>query len=203
VIRPKNLLEEGSQILRPVLRPHGFRFRFRGEGRGSGGNFAAGEFVRWWRRLELHFRQSLGLVRYHVGHQSASHESYMRELGVWEHCQYPSFSDDPLKAFDGLAHDLNLADDFLVGSAAILRKAAAKEAADATRQREAVMARYAGDTSKLDELRANFHEKHYTEVIKLFGELTYPNQLTASELRMVEIARRRVGGIDDGFPDNS
>lgn len=105
---------------------HGFRFQFREEGRGAGGNFASGEFVCEDRRLELHFRGSLGLVRYHVGDQSASHESYMRELGVWDQRHYPGFSEDPAAAFHDLAHDLGLAHDFLSGPATVLRTAAAK-----------------------------------------------------------------------------
>jgi len=82
-IRPKEGLLEGVQILHPALAPYGFAFRFGSEGKGSGGHFAWGEFFREERRLELHIRRSLGLVRYHVGDQSASHEAYLRELGVW------------------------------------------------------------------------------------------------------------------------
>jgi hypothetical protein len=113
VLHPKEELLDGAKILDPVLLPHGFRFQFREEGRGFGGNFSRGEFVREDRRLELHFRQSLGLMRYHVGNQSASHEWYMRELGVWDQCRYPGFSEDPAAAFHDLAHDLGLAEDFL------------------------------------------------------------------------------------------
>jgi hypothetical protein len=108
-----------------------------------------------------------------------------------------------MKAFEGLAHDLNLADDFMVGSATILRNAAAREKAGATCQRDIDIVGYVGDAQKLDKLRGKFHEKHYAEVVKLVGEITYPERLSASELRMVEIARRRVGGIRDGHPDKS
>jgi hypothetical protein len=86
VFSPKEALLDGAKILDSVLLPKGFRFQFREEGRGAGGNFAWGELVREDRRLELHFRKSLGLVRYHVGDQSAFHESYMRELGLLIHC---------------------------------------------------------------------------------------------------------------------
>ena len=90
-IRPKDALLEGTRILERVLGPQGFVFQFGGEDQGSGGNFAWGEFVRESRRLELHFRHDLGLVRYHVDSWSASHETYMRELGLWEQCRYPGF----------------------------------------------------------------------------------------------------------------
>ena len=144
VFRPKDALLEGAKILDLVLLPKGFRFQLREKGRGSGGNFAWGEFVREDRRLELHFRQSLGLVRYHVGDQSASHESYMRELGVWDRCRYPGFSEDPAAHFHNLAHDLGLADDFLSGWAAVLRTAAAREASDTAEQDKRAMVGFLG-----------------------------------------------------------
>src|SRR6185437_338549 len=106
VNRPKETLIEGAQILRSLLEPQGFRFEFRGEGESSGGHFAWGEFIRGDRRIELHFRHNLGLVRYHVGDESALHESYMRELGVWRQCEYPGFSDEAIGAFRELKHDL-------------------------------------------------------------------------------------------------
>ena len=194
MVPPKNILTDGAKTLNPVLKKRRFRFRFRGEGKGSGGNYAWGEFVRGNLRLELHFRQSLGLVRYHVADQSASHETYMRELGVWDQCQYPGFSDEPLEAFNELAHDLSLAEDFLSGSAAILRKAAAKEAADTIRQRKMDMALNVGDIRKLEQIRGHFHKKCYAEVIRLAEELKYPDQMALPERRMIEIARKRADG---------
>jgi hypothetical protein len=126
----QDALLEGMQFIQEILRPKGFRFHFRAEGKGSGGHFAWGEFVRDDRRLEPHFRLSLGLVRYHGGDQSVSNEANMREPGVTGRCQYPTFSDDPMGAFRGLAHDLTLAEDFVTGSTPILRKAATKEEVD-------------------------------------------------------------------------
>jgi hypothetical protein len=81
-IDPKEALCNGATILSPTLVSNGFAFHFRNEESGSGGKSAWGEFVRRDRRLELHFRHSLGLVRYHVRKWNASHETYMRELGV-------------------------------------------------------------------------------------------------------------------------
>lgn len=188
---PKDALVSGVKILEPLLLAKGFHFRFVGDGVGSGGKFAWGEFVREDRRLELHFRRSLGLVRYHVGEQSAFHESYMRELGVWNQCRYPGFSDDPRNAFDGLAHDLSFADDFLVRSGATLRQAAAKEAVStATRQAEA-MAGYVGDKEKVAQLRTRFRENRYSDVVGLAAKLKYPNRMSESERMMVDIARKK------------
>ena len=191
VFLPKDTLLDGVKILDPVLLPSGFRFQFQKEGRGPGGNFAWGAFVREDRRLELHFRHSLGLVRYHVGEQSASHESYMRELGMRNQCRYPRFSDDPMAAFRDLAHDLGFADDFLSGSAAVLRTAAAREASDTAEQDKQAMAGYVGDTRERQRLREQFREGNYTEVVGIAQTLKYPDQMTDSERRMVEIARKR------------
>jgi hypothetical protein len=125
---PTTILLQGSRILETELRPLGFKFIFGAAGKGSGGVFATGDFIRDDRRLELHFRQSLGLVRYHIGTSSAAHDAYMRELGVQSECRYPSFSDDPLVAFHDLAHDLKFAVDFTNGDAVVLLRAAMAEA---------------------------------------------------------------------------
>jgi hypothetical protein len=191
VFSPKEALLDGAKILDAVLLPKGFRFQFRKEGKGSGGNFACGEFVREDRRLELHFRQSLGLVRYHVGDQSAFHESYMRELGGWDQCRYPGFSEDPAAAFHDLAHDLGLADDFLSGSAAVLRTAAATEASGTAEQNKRAMAGDIGDVRQRQHLRERFREGSYGQVVALAETLKYPDQMTESERRMVKIARKR------------
>lgn len=143
------------------------------------------------RRLELHFRYSLGPVRYHVGQDNASHESYMRELNVWDQCQYPGFSNDAMDAFARLAHDVTFAEDFLDGSASVLRQAAAKEAANTAAQQADLMAGYVGDKRKLDQLRQSFREKQYSEVVRLAGELKYADRMSESQRRMVAIARNR------------
>jgi hypothetical protein len=191
LIRPKDILLDGAQILERLLLPKGFEFRFGGEGSGSGGDFAWGEFVREDRRLELHFRHSLGLVRYHVGDQSASHESYMRELGARDRCRYPGFSADPKNAFHELSHDLNLAEDFLTGSAATLRQAAAKETVNTAARDADAMAGYVGDKDKVDRLRSYFREGRYDDVVKVAQELRYPSRMSESERSMVKIAQER------------
>ena len=108
------MLLAGINVLDEVMQPAAFVFEFREEGRGSGGHFAWGEYVRDNRRLELHFRGSLGLVRYHVGDHNAGHETYVLGLGVWEECRYPGFSEDPLDGFVHRAADLKHATDFLL-----------------------------------------------------------------------------------------
>ena len=123
---PEKALLAGVDILSATLGPHGFEFELRGVGKGSGGHFAWGEFVRDDRRLELHYRESLGLVTYHASGRAATHEAYMRELGVWGRNRYPGYSSDHLQAFRDLAHDLAFAEDFLSGDADCLLSASDK-----------------------------------------------------------------------------
>ncbi|HET8922583.1 MAG TPA: hypothetical protein VFN26_06255 [Candidatus Acidoferrum sp.] len=191
VASPKNSLLEGAEILERVLLPNDFHFQFQAEGKSSGGNYAWGEFIRGDRKLEVHVRGNLGLVRYHIGTDSVSHESYMLELGVREQCQYPGFSDDPKKAFLGLAHDLAFVDDFLTGTGARLRQAAIKESADSAARNADLMAGYVGDKTKIDELRSYFRQQRYEDVIIKFRSLKYPERLSESERKMVELARQR------------
>ena len=97
----------GCKILDDVMNPCGFCLIEGASGKSSGGNFASGEYVRGDRKLEIHFRYSLGLVTYRIGSLSLTHESYMRALlGKNGGNQYPGFSDDPLEGFRHLSHDL-------------------------------------------------------------------------------------------------
>src|SRR3954454_10340293 len=142
---PKDTLLAGVSILALRLQPAGFAFEFREEGRGAGGCFAWGEFVRGDRRIELHYRRSLGEVSYRSANWKAAHEAYMRELGVWEQCRYPGFSSEYLQVFRGLAHDLGFAQDFLSGNASILRAAAKRELVVNAERSEQLTAGYVGD----------------------------------------------------------
>ena len=102
----KEALLAGVRSLNPVLEPHGFVFKLETRGEGSGGWFVSGAYQRGNRRLELHFRYSLGLVTYSIGKDSMDHEHYMRLLGVYGKNQYPDFPDDPLESFRSLAMDI-------------------------------------------------------------------------------------------------
>jgi hypothetical protein len=105
------LLERGVAVLAEVLGPAGFEFIQTEDGTSSGGSFVSGEFLRDDRRLELHVRSSLGLVRYHFGEESLSHEDLVRGVRALERIsaegEYPAFSDDPMAAFRHLRNDLD------------------------------------------------------------------------------------------------
>src|SRR5215470_18759503 len=123
---PKSQLVAGCEFLDPILVPRGFTFKIERAGLGSGGAFASGSYSRADRRLELHFRYSLGLVTYHIGDASLDHESYMRFLGVRDKCSYPDFPKSPLDSFRSLAIDLErFCFDFLVGDGQEFRRMSA------------------------------------------------------------------------------
>jgi hypothetical protein len=188
---PRDMLLTGVKIINRVLEPQGFSFHLRGEGSGSGGPFAWGEFIRDDRRLEVHFRYSLGLVTYHIGGQAASHEIYMRELGVWDQCRYPSFSSDPLASFEELAHDLKFATDFSWGPAKIFQRAAHKEEDQRLRQEQQAMQAAVGDTRRIHEIEKLFRSNRFDKVIQLASQLQFPDRLSPAEKRMIELARQR------------
>jgi hypothetical protein len=108
----------GVGVLAPVLQPHGFVFEIEAHGKSSSGWFAMGAFVKGIRRLELHFRHSLGLVTYRIENDLLDHETYMRLLGVYGKNQYPDFPVDPLDSFHHLAADIQeYCEDFTSGDA--------------------------------------------------------------------------------------
>ena len=123
---PRELLDRGAAELTEVPGLAGFTYTSRDDDDGSGEPSASGEFRRGDRRLELGVRRSLGLVRYHFGEQSLSHEDFVRGVraldGIAAEAQYPGFSDDPAAGFRHLRADLNrFGDIFLTGGAKAFR----------------------------------------------------------------------------------
>jgi hypothetical protein len=117
-MNPEEILLQGSELLKPLFSEHGFVFVQSGKGDSSGGPFASGEFRRGDRRFEFHFRFSLGMVIYHLGSESISHEKYMCSvLGKPNPSRYPGFSSDPLDAFRHLRDDMrNYCSEFFEGT---------------------------------------------------------------------------------------
>ena len=189
-LSPSATLISGAEIVAAALVPHGFSFRYGGSGHGSGGDFAWGEFVLNDRRLEFHYRRGLGLVTYHLGNQRASHEAYMRELGVLGKNRYPGFSSEYLESFRDLAHDLSFASDFVSGDASVLLAAAIKDAETIDQHSKELMSGYVGDTAQLEKMRNQFRQGH-ADVLTSVSELKYPDRLTNAQQEMVRIAHER------------
>ena len=89
----REVLDRGVTELAEVLAPAGFSYIGAADDDGGGEPSASGEFRRGDRRLELGVRRSLGLVRYHFGDQSLSHEDLVRGVraldGIAAEAQYP------------------------------------------------------------------------------------------------------------------
>src|SRR5579859_7549970 len=97
---PGEILERGCSILDPILLKNGFTRGDVASGKSSGGPSASTIYTNGSRKLELHFRFSLGLVTYHFDSVSLTHEAYMRALlGPRGGNEYPGYSNDPLDAF--------------------------------------------------------------------------------------------------------
>ena len=99
-------LREGNLILEATLGPAGYRFEPLGAGNSSGGDFASGRWIRADRAIEIHFRHSLGLVRYWIGLTSMSHRELVEACDVRDQANYPGYSTDPLDGFRHLRNDL-------------------------------------------------------------------------------------------------
>ncbi|HYI10505.1 MAG TPA: hypothetical protein VEK57_15700 [Thermoanaerobaculia bacterium] len=189
---PRQAVEQGMVILAPALLPAGFRASAIEEGIGSGGPFATVRYIRGDRMLELHFRHSLGMVRYHIGAHHASHPSYMRAATTEGEASYPGFSTDPLVAFEHLRSDLErFASDFLHGDGAALLKAAISEEESEEQASHKTMIESVGDGRCRRDARDAFRRKDYARTVSLLSELRYPEDLSPAERQMLEIARQR------------
>jgi hypothetical protein len=192
-MNPRAKLEEGAEILGDFLYPIGFRFEVVNEGIGSGGDFAEGEFRKGEIKLELHFRNSLGKVRYHCGTKSVSHKNYMKALGVIDQCQYPGFSNDPLDGFRSLKHDIaKFGSDFTDENHFVLLRATQEEQAQETQMAKVLWSGYEGDNRKRTNGKQYFTQKQYQKCIAELESVQYPELLTNSERKMLEIAKRKL-----------
>lgn len=191
---PKEIMKSGSELLGEYLYPNGFKFEIVEEGRGSGGNFVQAEFQKSNLKLELHFRHSLGIVKYHCKTNPVSHENYMRALGVIDQCQYPGFSsNDPIDGFRHLKHDLEkFGSDFVSGNHSSLLRAAKAEQTHEAQVNKKLQAAYEGDDRKRKKAKQYFTQKEYQKCVSEFQCVKYPELLTNSEKKILDIAKRRL-----------
>jgi hypothetical protein len=93
------MLEAGLLILDGIMKPNGFSRARIDAGHCGGGDFAITEYRRWSRRLELHFRYSLGWSCIMAGLRCYREDYMWSVIGKRRAGHYPGFSQDPLDAF--------------------------------------------------------------------------------------------------------
>ncbi len=194
---PEQNLLEGIKILSTYLEPLGFQFKFLGKRQSSGGNFAFGEFVCGDRKIELHYRYSLGLVSYQVSSLILGHEHYIDLLDKHGKNKYPNFSDESMEAFKCLKFDLeNLLQDFAENNANIFREKAPTKIIEfkinQEIKKEANKKIDSGDQKIIEEAKIEFKKGNYLEVQKFKLQIKYPELMTKAEKKLFEINDKRI-----------
>jgi len=199
---PEQHLTDGVKVLSVYLEPLGFKFQLKETGQGSGGHFAYGAFIKSGglfgkqRKIELHFRWSLGLVGYIIEDLRLSHEDYIYLLGKHGQNKYPNFSDNPQDAFQCLLWDLkNLLNDFTEHGAAIFKMKAPEKVKELELQQEifnqADKKKYSGDERLIEQAKIEFKKGNYEQVDKLRQRIQYPELLTKTENKLFELNNAR------------
>ena len=193
---PRKQLELGAEILAPALEPFGFSFTLIHDGNGSGGPFAAGRFARGSRELSLHHRWGLGIVTFGNAEMNLPHSDYLKFLGTYNRSKFSwTALDSGLDRYRALRFDLeNLCSDFTTGDASRLDGAAREYAERIAQHGIQLNAEAVGDLEKRRMARAAFKNELYDDVIELMESIAYPDLISPSETRMVEIARSRTLG---------
>ena len=195
---PRDQLARGVEILAPALEQHGFVYAPSHAGVGSGGHFASGNFTRNSRKLSLHHRWGLGIVTFGVEEFVSPHADYVSFLGVGDRSTLlwmPLASG--LDRYHALRFDIEtLFGDFTTGDASMLTAAARKYAPRMAIVGIQLNAEAVGDIEKRRLARDAFNDRHCAEAIELLDSIVYPELLTGSETRMLEIARSRNAGTE-------
>jgi hypothetical protein len=131
-------------------------------------------------------------VTYHVGENKVSHTGYMDAVGVRREAAYPSVETERLDGFRQLLSDLErFAENFLEGDGEILRGGAKGESERAAKESVVAMAGAVGDTRARQEAATAFKKGDWLRVVQLLESLQYPDLMTTSDQKRLEIARRR------------
>ncbi len=188
---PKEQLNIGVEILNPYLNFWEFKFELMGGGKGSGGDFAWGQFQRDERKIELHFRRSLGGVTYKVRDLSLSHVDYFDILDKKGFNRYPDFSEDVVESFNLLLSDIEmyLCYDFIFDEGKIFKLKGVSKIKKYEEEQYYQNKRWSGDNNTLKQARSELRLKNYKTVQLLEKKIHYPDLLTDSERKMFQISR--------------
>ena len=164
---PKNILLNGVKILSVYLEPLNFKFQLLETGKSSGGEFASGQFVCGEKVIELHYRFSLGLVKYKIDNLELSHEEYIKLLDRVNESKYPNFSDNSMDAFNCLKHDLEcLLTDFTENDDEIFKQKAPERLKELEQkenfERNEKLKRNSGDQKLINEAKVEIKKGNYS-----------------------------------------
>ena len=172
----------------------GFKFELIATGKGSGGHFSYGHFIKEGasfgetKRIELHFRYSLGLVGYYIDDVGLSHQEYIDFVGKHGQSKYPNFSDNPQDAFNCLLWDLqNLLNDFTENDARIFKQKMADIRHQQGMSNEIYNRECSGEPKLIESAKAAFKKGNYEDVDKIKQQLRYPELLSPSEKKLFEL----------------
>jgi hypothetical protein len=110
-VTPIEAFVKGTEILSPVIAPHGFKPRGLVHGHEEWGNWASGNFTRSrlfsaHRELVVHIKQTRIIrVDYKISGIRLDHLAFARAIGVLRH-DYPRDTADAALDFQDLANDL-------------------------------------------------------------------------------------------------
>lgn len=124
----EQLLEDGSDVVGPVLESAGYVRTRVVTGHGSGGAFAHRRWVKGRRYVELHVRLTLGQVYYGWDDHEIEHSRLLR--AVRRQGSFPGFGIDRMDAFLHLADDLRGPTEFILNCARSTFDATAEAAAN-------------------------------------------------------------------------
>ncbi len=186
----RDALKAGIDSLAAFISKHELAFVHDSADCGSGGYFARGSLVSGNCRVNLSYRYGLGDIRLDAAGLSMPFDEYLRAIGVYSSARYPSTRAGAADQFDALAHDLGTyCAEFLAG--------APEQFVDAHRRWKAStrdpMIAWVGDTRARAQAGEAFRSKDFACVVKLLDKLQYPEDLSASERKMYDLARSRIG----------
>ncbi|TVZ41429.1 hypothetical protein P886_0775 [Alteromonadaceae bacterium 2753L.S.0a.02] len=100
---------------------------------------------------------------------------------------------EPLDAFRHLKHDLlKFGDDFTGCDNFVLKKAIEAEKARVAHESKKLEAKYLGDDKKITKGKQYFKLKKYKECIEILESIQFPEFLSNSDRKILELAQKRL-----------
>ncbi|MGB8193710.1 MAG: hypothetical protein WCF67_17390 [Chitinophagaceae bacterium] len=188
-------LVNGVEILKPFLFRYGFTLDdFENYKGGSGGQVTEASFTKGNKKFNIGYRYSLGKLNYHCGDAVVTHAFYLDGLGYAEQKKFPDFqSDDKLKVFRNILHDLEyLVDDFFAGDCSRLKMLAVQEAEQTAEYNRKAQIEYNYSFEKIfiDDARREFKNKDYKKCLANYDKVVHMHLLTDLDRKFIEFCKK-------------